>query len=345
VIAATPAVAPPPPASAIELSIHVHPSHLSKGHRLRLDGRVSGPGGALVGVLVELQQAPLRDDRFRDVAHATTRAGGLYRFDRMRPDASARYRVRLVGIAGRPSRAVKITVEIPLVEFPHPDGVIAAAHYISARAGEHAFAVYDNEHKLSGLNVHLRFHSASVVKAMLLVAYLQTLAAQHRGLSAQSTGLLYPMIHSSDNNAATAIDAIVGDAGLERVARQAGMSDFQVVAGWWAFTEISAADMARFFYLQDRLIPGQFDGYARWLLSHIEPDESWGIPLAARPYGFEVFFKGGWLPRSEGLVNQAARLERGRDTFAMAVLTRGDPSMGYGEETLAGVASQLVRGG
>jgi hypothetical protein len=225
--------------------------------------------------------------------------------------------------------------------------VIAAAHYFSERAGVKAFAVYDNWHRLSGVNLHMRFHSASVVKSMLLVAYLQDLAFQRRGLDAAGQGLLYPMIHSSDNSAASAVDAIVGDAGLDRVARQAGMVDFQVAGGWWGFTEISAADMARFFYVQDRLIPGQFDGYARWLLSSIEPSESWGIPAAARGGRdpFAVFFKGGWLPVSEGLVNQAARLERGTETFAMAVLTTGDPSMSYGEETLAGVTARLVQGG
>jgi len=231
-------------------------------------------------------------------------------------------------------------------EFPPPRDVVAAAHYLSLRAGVKAFAVYDNRRKLSGTHLHLRFHSASVVKSMLLVAYLQTLAAEHRGLSAASVDLMYPMIHSSDNEAASAIDAIVGDAGLDRVARQAGMVDFEPDGGWWGFSEISAADMARFFYVQDRLIPRQFDGYSRWLLSHIEASESWGIPAAARPYGFEVFFKGGWLPISEGLVNQAARLEggaHGADTFAMAVLTCADPSMAYGEETLAGVAARLVQ--
>lgn len=344
-IAATPPAPVPAPARAVELSIHAHPSRLRKGRQLTLDGRLESSSGPLVGAVVELQQAPLHGGRFRDVAHATTRAGGVYRFARMRPQASTRYRVRPVGVVGSPSRAVAIVVVVPLVEFPHSTGVIAAARYISGRAGEHAFAVYDNERKLSGLDVHERFHSASVVKSMLLVAYLQTLAAEHRGLDAQSTGLLYPMIHSSDNNAASAIDAIVGDSGLQRVAREAGMVDFQTAGAWWGFTEISAGDMARFFYVQDSLIPRQFDGYARWLFSHIEASESWGIPVAGRPAGFEVFFKGGWLPLSEGLVNQAARLERGRDTFAMAVLTRGDPSMGYGEETLEGVAARLVHGG
>ncbi|HEX5307636.1 MAG TPA: hypothetical protein VFW38_01000 [Solirubrobacteraceae bacterium] len=238
----------------------------------------------------------------------------------------------------RPTRARGVR------EFPRSRGVIDAAHYLARRAGEDAFAVYDNRHKLSGLNMRVRFHTASVVKSMLLVAYLQTLAAEHRRLSADSTGLLYPMIHSSDNDAASAIFAIVGESGLERVAGEAHMRDFEPSEAW-GFTEVSAADLARFFYIQDRLIPRRFDGYARWLLSHIEASESWGIPPATRPAGFETFFKGGWLPEIEGLVNQAARLERGRDTFAMAVLTRDDPSMAYGEETLTGVAARLVHGG
>jgi hypothetical protein len=331
-------------AGTVGLTIHAHPSRLRKGRSLSVEGRLSGPAGPLAGALVELQQAPLRGGRFRDIAHATTRGGGVYRFARLRPEASMRYRVRPVSVSGSASRAVTITVEIPLVEFPHSGGVIAAAHYLSRRAGTTAFAVYDNEHKLSGLNVHLRFHTASVVKSMLLVAYLQTLAAERRGLDPESTGLLYPMIHSSDNNAASAIFAIVGESGVERVARESHMQDFSPSAAW-GFTEVSASDLARFFYIQDTLIPRRFDGYARWLFSHIEPSESWGVPAAGQPAGFEVFFKGGWLPESEGLVNQGARLERGRDTFGMAVLTREDPSMGYGEETLEGVASRLVHGG
>jgi hypothetical protein len=239
------------------------------------------------------------------------------------------------------SAAAKVHVRVPTAVYPASGRVISAAHYLAGRAGTKAFAVIDNTGKLAGTGLHVRFHSASVVKSMLLVAYLQTLAAEHRDLDGASTALLYPMIHSSDNEAADGVFALVGNGGLARVARQAHMTDFLASYVWWGFTEISAADMARFFYRQDPLIPGQFVGYARWLLSTIEPSQSWGAPAVARPE-FEVFFKGGWLPKSEGLVNQAARLEHGRYTFAMAVLTRGDPSMGYGEETIEGVTSRLL---
>jgi hypothetical protein len=332
------------PSMSIVPSIHVKPARVRLGRTTTVLGKLTGPAGPIGGQTVELQEAVHSHGAFRDIAHTVTRADGSYRFARVRPERTTRYRVRPVTLSGALSRSVTLTVDIPVPVYPASSGVLAAAHYLAGRAGFKSFAVVDNKGKLSGTDIHVRFHSASVVKSMLLVAYLQTLTAEHRGLDGPSQGLLYPMIHSSDNNAASGVFSIVGDNGLDRVAREVGMADFATGGGWWGFTEISAADIARFFYKQDSLIPREFDRYARWLLSTIEPSQSWGIPAAARGgrLRFQVFFKGGWLPMSEGLVNQAARLERPRDTFAMAVLTRGDPSMVYGEETIAGVTARLV---
>ena len=170
----------------------------------------------------------------------------------------------------------------PRPAFPTAAGIAAAARFLDGRAGETAFAVVDDLGAVRGLRIHRRFNSASVVKAMLLVAYLQGLAAAHRGLDPASRGLLYPMIHVSDNGAASAIFGVVGQGGLARLARQVGMTDFATSPAW-GFTQISAADQARFFFVQDRLIPPQFDGYARDLLSGISGDQSWGIPAVARP--------------------------------------------------------------
>ena len=225
--------------------------------------------------------------------------------------------------------------------FPSSRDVIAAARYLSHRIGRDAFAVIDDRGRLAGVDVHERFHSASVVKTMLLVAYLGMLARQRRPLDRRGEALLYPMIHSSDNQAASAVLAIVGQSALNRVAARARMLDYQPASGWWAFTEVSASDLARLFFHLDALIPRRFVGYSRWLLSTIEPSESWGVPAVARP-DFHVFFKGGWLPRSEGLVNQAARLERGYQVFALAVLTAGNPSMEYGEQTIEGFSERLL---
>jgi hypothetical protein len=93
----------------------------------------------------------------------------------------------------------------------------------------------------------------------------------------------------------------------------------------------------------DSMIPPEFRGYARFLLSTIEPSQSWSIPAVARPHHYAVFFKDGSEPTGLGqLVHQVARLERPDHTFAMAVMTDGDPSMQYGEDTISGVAQALV---
>jgi hypothetical protein len=227
--------------------------------------------------------------------------------------------------------------------FPFPNRVASAARYLRRRHGATAFAVVDSEGRPSGLRVHEHFVSASVVKAMLLVAYLRKLAARHRGLDRGSRSILYPMIHISDNGAATAVYRRVGDGGLYGLARRAHMTDFSV-HGFWANAQLSAADQARYFFRIDALLPRRFRGYARGLLSGIAGYESWGIPRVARPR-WHVLFKGGWRGTGRGqLVHQVARLERRGKTFALAVMTDGDPSMSYGIATIQGVTARLLAG-
>lgn len=223
--------------------------------------------------------------------------------------------------------------------YPGATAFAAARRYLAGRSGRTAFAAVDSAGRLFGSHVHRRFGSASVVKAMLLVAYLRHLDRQGAGIDARSRSRLYPMIHVSDNGAASAIFSVVGQGGLRVLARSAGMTDFAPSPSWGS-TQISAADQARFFYDQDSLIPPRFRGYVRGLLGGISRGQSWGIPAAARPR-FEVFFKGGWNP-ARGRVHQAGRLERGSAKLAIAVLQDGTPSMGYGEVTIAGVTRRLL---
>ncbi len=229
--------------------------------------------------------------------------------------------------------------------YPASGALARAARFLRTRSGRLAFAVIDSEGRMSGMHPHWGFVSASVVKAMLLVAYLRRLHAQgqHR-VDSRSDSFLFPMINVSDNSAATQTYSIVGDGGLYGVARAAGMTDFSV-NGFWANAQISAADQARFFFQMDSLIPRELVGYARSLLSTIAGYESWGIPAVARLRGYAVFFKGGWRATGLGqLVHQVARLEGHRRTFAVAVMTDGDPSMAYGIGTIQGVTGNLLAG-
>lgn len=227
--------------------------------------------------------------------------------------------------------------------FPGPRAIVRADAYLANRGGHTALAVVDTEGRLSGVNLHSQFITGSVVKAMLLVAYLRRLDAmgQH-SIDSTSASILYPMINVSDNNAATKCWSIVGNSGLYSVAGAAGMTEFSVTTDWGS-AMISAADQAKFFFEMDSLIPREFVGYARFLLSTIAGYESWGIPAIARPLGYQVFFKGGWRPSPDiYLVHQVARLEGHGRTFSMAVMTDGDSGMGYGITTIQGVTQALL---
>jgi hypothetical protein len=228
--------------------------------------------------------------------------------------------------------------------FPGTGAVTHAISYLATRIGRTAFAVVDSEGRMSGVHVHWTFPTASVVKAMLLVAYLRRLDAmgQHR-VDSYSNSFLYPMIHISDNNAATQTWSIVGDSGLYAVAAAARMTDFSV-SGLWGTALLSPADQANFFFTMDSLVPREFVGYARFLLSTIEPSQSWGIPVVARPLGYHAFFKDGSEPTALGqLVHQIDRLEGHGRSFSIGVMTDGDPTMQYGIDTIQGVAAALLR--
>jgi Beta-lactamase enzyme family len=227
--------------------------------------------------------------------------------------------------------------------YPGRRSIARARGYLARRAGVTSFAVVGDEGRIYGAHAHRRFVSASVVKAMLLVAYLRLLDARHHGLDAHSRSLLKPMIHVSDNSAATQVWSKVGDPRLRRLAHKAGMTDFSI-HGTWANAIISSADQAGFFFEMNSLVPERFRGYANRLLSHIVGFESWGIPAVARPRGWRVYFKGGWRSTGRGqLVHQVARLERRHERIAVAVMTDGDPSMAYGIRTIEGVTARLLR--
>ena len=100
-----------------------------------------------------------------------------------------------------------------------PD-VAAARAYAAQRPGTIAFAVR-TEDRFWGWHADRAFPSASVLKAMLLTAYLRH--ARGRPLTRSERALLAPMIRRSDNAAATTIRDRLGDAALVRLARDTGM--------------------------------------------------------------------------------------------------------------------------
>jgi hypothetical protein len=232
----------------------------------------------------------------------------------------------------------------PRVSYP-PPGALRRAESFAASRGDVSFAVIDRSIGLRGYDYRRPYSSASASKALLLAAELRRLRREGLPLDEETRELLEPMIAYSDNRAADAVYAQVGDEGLRDVAERAGMRDFEPVPGFWGGDQITAADMARFFYRLDANLPGPHRAYAKRLLARITPAERWGIPRGIGG-GWSIWFKGGWRPaggtdNSGPVTHQAALLvHRHGERVALAVLTGESPSAG-GIEAIQEIAKQL----
>ena len=223
----------------------------------------------------------------------------------------------------------------------NPD-VGAARAWAAQRAGDVSFAVRTERRGWSWRGA-ATYRSASVVKAMLMVAYLRRPDVRRRSLRAEERALLAPMIRYSDNAAADAISARVGMARLSALGRRAGMRHFGPYPVWGG-SAIAAVDQARFFLRVDRLVPRRHRRYAMAQLRGITEGQRWGIAHAVPP-GWRIAFKGGWGRGVTREVNhQVALLTNGRLRVSVAVMTADNPSHGYGTATQHGVAARLLRG-
>lgn len=220
---------------------------------------------------------------------------------------------------------------------PWRDHVRAARAYAGRRAGVVSFALR-TERRLYGFRGRRMVASASVVKAMLMVAYLNSKPVRHRRLSRVDRNLIEPMVRRSDNGRATLVRNIVGNKALRRLARRVGMRDFATAPSWGA-TRITAADQTKLFLHLERFVVRRHRRAALELLGSIVPSQRWGLARATPP-GWTLYFKGGWV---KGIEHQVGLLRRGRRRLALAVLTTGNPSSAYGRETQRGVAHRLLR--
>src|SRR3954454_24289405 len=224
----------------------------------------------------------------------------------------------------------------PRNHYPSARAIRRAQRFAASR-GDVSFALLDDSIGMRGYDADRQFSSASVSKALLLAAELRRLDREGLPLDGATKDLREPMITYSDNRAADAIYARVGDAGLDEVAEHAGMRDFEPTPGYWGGAKVTAADLARFFFRLEANLPRPHRAYAKALLARITPVERWGIPRAVGD-GWSVWFKGGWRPAGQEdtsgpVTHQAALLvHRGGERLALAVLTDETPgdSTGFG---------------
>lgn len=217
----------------------------------------------------------------------------------------------------------------------------AAAAYADGRAGDVSFALRTPQ-ALVCHRCDTVVHTASVVKAMLLVAYLRRERVATRPLARDQRAVLSTMVRRSGNRAATAVFAKVGTGGLARLARRAGMTRTVPSTPVWGATRTTARDQTRLMLRVEALLPPRHRAYALRLLATIVPSQRWGVARVAPPC-WELHFKGGWGDGDGDVDHQVALLRRGGDRVALAVMTTGNPHKRYGDATLEGVAQRLLR--
>lgn len=240
-------------------------------------------------------------------------------------------------VVGAPARA-----EAPQAHYPWAQRVAVAKRFADHRAGRVSFAVVDEDGRLRGSHPDRVHNSASVVKVMLMVALLREPDVRHDALTSSERHLLGPMIKRSDNQAATAVFNRVGEGALYRLADDAGMDHFSTQP-LWGLTTITPRSQARFMYRLERYIPKRHRDYAMHLLTKVIDSQRWGIPPVA-PRGWKLHFKGGWSGAPSWRINQVMLLRRPPRRLALAILTREQPSMTYGEHSIEGVARRLLKG-
>lgn len=217
----------------------------------------------------------------------------------------------------------------------------AARAYAAHRAGHVSFAVR-TPHRFYGHGAYRAVRSASVVKAMLMVAYLDRRGVRGRGLRRRDHALLTPMITRSDNRAASRVRDIVGNGALRRLARRVHMRRFATARSWGS-TQVTAGDQTRFFLHLERFVVPRHRDTALHLLHSVKRSQRWGVGRV-RPRGWALYFKGGWGDDPGDVDHQVALLRRGRRRLSLAVMTTDNPSHAYGKRTLRGVAARLLRG-
>jgi len=337
-----PAAATVSPPAAAPRTIALFAAEAPRGEEVRLHYRIDGQvDDSWTATLVVLAAD---GGRVKALRLAAPHPGSAAQSVVMRADLPVgryTYLVQLRRADGRAeasAEAARLRVLPPLPPaFPAPKAVARALDWAAGRSGKVAVAVVDSRGDPTGLNPHATFEGASLVKAMLLVAYLRARRAPDPALDAVAT----TMIEESDNASASTIYAVVGASGLKNVAALSGMEDFEPGAGW-IDSRVSAIDQARFFFDLERHVPASRRAFARELLSGITPMQRWGIPAAAGPAGWTTYFKGGWLGLDNRLMLQAAWLEKGKKRWALAVLTDDNPDRAYGWDTQKGVTGLLL---
>lgn len=226
----------------------------------------------------------------------------------------------------------------------------AIRSYLATRSGTASVAVYDAKTGVQySYAAGTRFVTASIVKASVLGTLLHQAQTSGRALTATEKSLATKMIQVSDNAAATSLWNRVGAGpGVAAFQSRVGMpSTTPGSGGYWGLTTTNAPDqvkLLRTISYPNSVLTDASRSYAYGLMRGVTASQRWGV-TGGVPSSATVALKNGWLPRSNGwVINSIGHVRGGDRDYAIAVLSSGSPSMGYGIATVERLSAMVWSG-
>ncbi|MGC8487630.1 MAG: serine hydrolase [Clostridia bacterium] len=217
--------------------------------------------------------------------------------------------------------------------------------YLGGRLGTVSLALYDAKTGTTYVyNPTARFDTASIVKVTIMAALLYRSEEDHTPPGVSEQAVMAPMIEASVNQDATILFNDLGGApGLGPILAAAGMSQTTPDAAW-GLTETTALDQVRLLKLiayPNGVLDPASTAYAENLMENVVSYERWGVSVGL-PADVTVALKNGWLPiRGGWVINSIGHVAGDGQDYVLAMLSDGNPSEGYGIDTLSTVSGLI----
>jgi beta-lactamase class A len=208
--------------------------------------------------------------------------------------------------------------------------------FASSQGDQLAVAVFVPEERRWYLdNPDVAIATASTIKVPILIELLRQAEAQGRSLTAGDQDLAQAMIENSDNDAAAALYAAIGDnAGIDDVMSAAGASGLTVDTSAFGFSETEPGALVDLLaaLAAGKLLDAADTSYVLNLMENVEPDQRMGVGDTA-PAGASVALKDGygWVATGDGWVTDSMGIVTlSGHSYIIAVLARRYASLDVG---------------
>ncbi|ROO83113.1 beta-lactamase class A [Actinocorallia herbida] len=197
------------------------------------------------------------------------------------------------------------------------------------------------------------FVTASVAKLDIAMTLLLRHQKADDALTDYERDDLKIMIRNSDNEAADRSFVRAGSAtGVNAADRRFGLEDTTAIDAscldllCWSLTTTTPADRVR---LLEHLFTGPLDeenrGFVLAQMNAVQEDQRWGLEAGALD-GDGLYVKNGWMTHARDgerwAVNSVGRIEGHGHDLLIAVMTKHNPSHGYGIETAEHLVAKVA---